>query len=305
MTNIGDKMKIDKTPNRIAGMFDRIAPRYDFLNHFLSLGIDRSWRRKTVKAVAHRLRKETAVISDGVKRGDASASGQTKRDAAANFDRANQDAAAASDRASRPGVSFSPRSRETPSPNAAPLLDVATGTADLAMALARRTGRPVTGIDFSAEMLKIGEEKVRKALLDSQITLLEGDALNLPFPADSFSAVTVAFGIRNMADTDRGLSEMVRVCRPGGTVAVLEFSMPTAPILSGFYKTYFLKILPKIGALFSRRSDSAYRYLPASVLKFDSLPEMKARFEKAGLTEIEAVPMTFGIAVLYLGRKTS
>lgn len=254
MINIGRKSEVDKTPNRIAGMFDRIAPRYDFLNHLLSFGIDRRWRRRTVKAVLRRL----------------------------------------------PPL---PNEKETPEIES-PILDVATGTADLAIALARRSGRPVTGIDFSAEMLKIGDEKIRKALLDSQITLRQADALDLPFPDDSFSAVTVAFGLRNMADADRGISEMVRVCRSGGVVAVLEFAMPTVPVLSGLYKTYFLKILPKIGAFFSRREDSAYRYLPASVLRFDSIPAMKERFEKAGLTKIEAIPMTFGVAVLYLGRKT-
>ncbi len=232
-------------------MFDRIAPRYDFLNHFLSLGIDRLWRRRTVTEVVRRL----------------------------------------------------PRTEDSERTSAPSILDVATGTGDLAIALARRSGRKVAGIDFSPEMLRIGRDKVGRSGLADRITFLEGDGLNLPFEANSFDATTIAFGIRNMADTGRGLAEMIRVTRPGGVVAVLEFSIPTLPVLSSFYRFYFFKVLPKIGRFFSRKSRSAYQYLPASVARFDSIPVMRGRFEEAGLTEIVVHPMTFGIAVLYLGRK--
>ena len=149
-------------------MFGEIAGRYDLLNHVLSLGIDRSWRRKTVRLVP-------------------------------------------------------------PQPDGGPILDVCTGTGDLALAYWKASGRKaqVVGTDFCRPMLALAEQKGRRAGAEGHISWLEADTQQLPFPDDQFQIVCVAFGLRNVSDTDRGLREMARVCRPGGSVAVLEFSTPT------------------------------------------------------------------------------
>ena len=181
-----------------------------------------------------------------------------------------------------------------------PILDVCTGTADLALALwKRQQTRKVFGVDFSPEMIDIGKKKTRS----TDIELSVGDALNLPFDDESFAAVCVAFGLRNISDTDRGLAEMVRVCKPGGVVAVLEFSMPTLPILSGFYRFYFRTVLPRIGQCLAKNRDDAYTYLPESVLQFDNPQHLADRMRAAGLVDIEIRSLTFGTVTLLTGRR--
>ena len=238
--------EVDKSPEKIRRMFGTIAPWYDFLNRFLSLGIDVSWRKRC----ADRLLAATTV--DG------------------------------------------------------PILDVCTGTADLALALWRRqrkstTAHKVFGVDFSPEMIEIGKKKTR----NTDIELSVGDALNLPFDDATFAAVCVAFGLRNVGDTDRGLTEMIRVCKPGGIVAVLEFSMPTRPILGGLYRFYFRTVLPRIGQCLAKNRDDAYTYLPESVLQFDDPKHLAQRMQHIGFVDLQSFPMTFGTATLHLATNPS
>jgi demethylmenaquinone methyltransferase/2-methoxy-6-polyprenyl-1,4-benzoquinol methylase len=236
-------MPLDKSTTRIQEMFGQIAGRYDFLNRLLSLGIDRSWRRKTVKLV--------------------------------------------------------------PPEGDAPILDVCTGTADLALEYwkASKGKTPVVGTDFCLPMLEIGREKCRRAGAEGQITLAEADTLHLPFPDDMFQIVCVAFGLRNVSDTDAGLREMARVCRPGGRVAVLEFTTPTAWPLGAIYGWYFRNVLPRIGQALAQNSQAAYNYLPQSVGNFPQGEALAERMHAAGLGEVWFKPFTFGVATLYNGKK--
>lgn len=235
-------MTVDKSFPRIRRMFGEIAPRYDLLNHLLSLGIDRRWRRRTVKTVA---------------------------------------------------------------PNGSgPILDLCTGTGDLALEYAGASGgqADVIGLDFCRPMLVIAREKGRQAAA-GRLRLIEGDASRLPFPDGLFQIVCVAFGLRNISDTDRGLAEMARVCRRGGKVAVLEFSLPTLPIVRQIYGWYFRHILPRIGQWLARNRQSAYNYLPASVGEFPQREAMAARMRTAGLSEVRYFSLTCGVATLYVGTK--
>jgi len=236
-------MTLDKSNARVRKMFGEIAPRYDMMNHVLSLNIDRYWRWRTVKLAPPR---------DG-----------------------------------------------------SPILDVCTGTGDLALAYVKRVAgaAPVIATDFCPEMLRIGQRKKTRAGLNGQVTFVEADTQQLPFEADQFQLVTVAFGLRNVSDTDRGLAEMVRVCQPGGRVAVLEFSMPRWQPFKGLYGFYFRRILPKVGQWMARNRQEAYNYLPASVSQFPSGEALAERMTAAGLEEIQMVPFTLGIATLYLGTK--
>ncbi len=236
-------MAIDKSAARVQEMFGQIAPRYDFLNRMLSLGIDRRWRRWTVRLV--------------------------------------------------------------PPEGDAPILDVCTGTADLALDYwrASRGKVPIVGTDFCQPMLEIARRKCRRAGAEDQVTLLEADTMHLPFADEVFQIVCVAFGLRNVSDTDAGLREMARVCRPGGRVAVLEFSTPTARPLGSLYGWYFQRVLPRIGQALARNSQGAYNYLPASVGGFPQAGVLAERMGAAGLCETWWRPMTFGIATLYVGRK--
>jgi demethylmenaquinone methyltransferase/2-methoxy-6-polyprenyl-1,4-benzoquinol methylase len=224
-------------------MFGQIARRYDFLNHLLSLGIDRYWRGKTVRLV-------------------------------------------------RPDGSL-------------PILDNCTGTGDLALAYHRaaRGRTPIVATDFCHEMLVIGREKACHAGAASRITFLEADAQFLPLPDGVFQIVCVAFGLRNVADTDRGLAEMARVCAPGGRVAVLEFSTPKRQPFKTMYGLYFRHLLPRVGGWFARNSAEAYEYLPTSVGEFPQGEALSARMAAAGLTDLRRYPLTFGIATLYVGAK--
>lgn len=191
-----------------------------------------------------------------------------------------------------------------PRPDGGPILDVCTGTGDLALAYWKASGRSarIVATDFCHPMLVLANRKGRQAGAEQHISWIEADTQQLPFAADTFQIVCVAFGLRNVSDTDRGLADMVRVCRPGGTVAVLEFSMPTLWPLSSLYRFYFRRVLPRIGQALAKNDDSAYNYLPASVSQFPQA-ELCARMQAAGLSQVEFHPFTLGIATLYAGRK--
>ncbi len=236
-------MPVDKSNARVRKMFGEIAPRYDLMNHLLSLNVDRYWRWRTVNLA--------------------------------------------------------------PPEGDAPILDVCTGTGDLALAYCRRMGprTRVIATDFCPEMLRIGQQKKDRARLQEKVTFVEADTQRLPFDSDQFQLVTVAFGLRNVSDTDRGLGEMVRVCRPGGRVAVLEFSLPRWQPFKGVYHLYFRHVLPRVGQWMARNRQEAYSYLPESVSQFPSGEALAERMLAAGLEEIQMVPFTLGIATLYLGHK--
>ncbi len=237
-------MPVDKSSDRVRQMFGRIAGRYDFLNHLLSLGIDHYWRWRTVRLV--------------------------------------------------------------PPTGPLPILDVCTGTGDLALAYDRAAGRrtPIVAADFTHEMLAIGRQKAERAGAAARITFIEADAQDLPVPSNAFQIVCVAFGLRNVADTDRGLAEMTRACAPDGHVAVLEFTTPTWQPFKAVYGWYFRHVLPRIGQFFARNSADAYEYLPTSVGEFPQGEALAERMRTAGLTDVRSYPLTFGVATLYVGRNT-
>ena len=228
---------LDKSGMRVREMFRQIAPRYDAMNHLLSLNVDRYWRWRAVK----RLRFQSSV----------------------------------------------------------PILDTCTGTGDLAIAIQRRAPESVAvvGSDFCHAMLQIGRNKVP----DGRIGFVEADSQALPFPSDTFGCVTVAFGLRNVADTDQGIREMARVCRPGGQVLILEFSQPTFWGLRQIYGFYFRHVLPRIGQWFAKNDKSAYEYLPESVGQFPEGQALADRMIAAGLLDVCYTPMTFGVATIYEG----
>jgi len=214
-------------------MFGDIAPRYDLLNHLLSLNVDRRWRRRAAALARPR----------------------------------------------------------------GPVLDICTGTGDLAAAMAKAAGHSVLGLDFCGPMLRRGRDKRSCA----DVRFLRGDALRLPLPSNRFDVVSVGFGIRNVADLDAGLREMVRVTRPGGRIAILEFTMPANPVLRAIYGFYFGRVLPFIGNLVSR--SRAYTYLNRTVLAWTSEAELAARMRQAGCASVTVHPLTFGIAAVHLGVK--
>jgi demethylmenaquinone methyltransferase / 2-methoxy-6-polyprenyl-1,4-benzoquinol methylase len=192
-----------------------------------------------------------------------------------------------------------------------PILDVCTGTGDLALAYRKKSkGRvPIVGADFTREMLEIAGRKAAPQTSgaasqgDARIVFLQADTQQLPFPDDTFQIVCVAFGLRNVTDTARGLHEMIRVCRPGGRVVVLEFSLPGNRLLRGIYCWYFRNVLPRIGQLLMRNRQSAYSYLPDSVSEFPYGDRLAAIMRDCGLTTVRWIPLTFGIATLYIGTK--
>ncbi|MTB53505.1 bifunctional demethylmenaquinone methyltransferase/2-methoxy-6-polyprenyl-1,4-benzoquinol methylase UbiE [Lewinella sp. W8] len=185
------------------------------------------------------------------------------------------------------------------------ILDVATGTADVAIQTAKRTEvEHITGLDLSEGMLAVGRQKVTKAGLDDRIVLQQGDSEALPFPDNSFDAVTVAFGVRNFENLEQGLGEMLRVLRPGGKIVILEFSRITfAPIRWGF-NLYFGKIMPLIGRLQSK-DPRAYAYLFESVQAFPSGTAFTDILQRVGYKQAECQPLTFGIASIYTAVKSS
>ena len=225
----------------IANMFDRISPKYDRLNHLLSLNIDKVWRRRTAKVVSK----------------------------------------------SQPKT----------------ILDLATGTADLAIALAKRNPQAhIIGADISEKMLEIGQAKIAKQGLEKQIELQRGDAAALPFGNNTFDAVTVAFGVRNFEHLERGLSEIQRVLKHNAPLAILEFSMPERFPIKQVYRLYFKLILPKIGKWVSKET-SAYTYLPESVERFPKPTDFLRTLSDNGFHEGTAQQLCFGIATLYSSSK--
>ncbi len=182
------------------------------------------------------------------------------------------------------------------------VLDVATGTADLALKIQRTLHpRETVGIDLSTEMLERGRKKLERNELSSRITLQKADAANLPFDDGSFDAAFVAFGVRNFEDLDAGLGEILRVLRPGGTLVVLEFSTPRTFPIKQLYSWYSRHVLPRIGGLLSP-DQGAYEYLPSSVAAFPDGVDFLRRMERVGFADLEWTPLTFGIASLYTGR---
>lgn len=184
------------------------------------------------------------------------------------------------------------------------ILDIACGTGDLALALHRQAPPRcrVTGTDFSAPMLRLAQQKLPPGP-GAPIDWIHGDGLRLPFADASFDLVTIAFGIRNMESLEGGLAEMRRVLRPGGRLAVLEFSQPENAIIRGLYMPYFLHVLPRIGALLSRRS--AYLYLPQSVLHFPGRRELARIMRRCGFTRVRHCPISLGIAALHIAERPS
>lgn len=233
-------MSLDKRPARVAGMFDAIAARYDFLNHLLSAGFDRLWRRRAVRSLGLR-------------------GGET-------------------------------------------VVDVCTGTADVALAALDGGAGRVLGVDFAGEMLRLGTSKIARRGATRRIWLARGDATRLPVAPASCGAATVAFGIRNVEEPGRALAEMFRVLEAGGRLAILEFGIPRSPLVRAVYLPYFRHVLPRVGRLVSGHG-SAYTYLPVSVGAFIP-PEVMCRLLTwCGFDEVRATPLTLGVVTLYTGRK--
>lgn len=236
-------MTVDKSNEKVRNMFGQIAPRYDRMNHLLSMNVDKYWRWYTVRKLK-------------------------------------------------------------PVPGE-PILDVCTGTGDLALAFYRRTGgkSEIVATDFCPEMLAVGETKQAKYPQENRIRFLEADTQNLPLESDYFQIVSVAFGLRNVSDTMAGLREMVRVCKPGGQVAILEFTLPRRQPVRFCYQWYFRNVLPRIGQWFARNDSNAYQYLPDTVGEFPQYEALTEMMEQAGLSKTRFIPLTFGIATLYIGTK--
>lgn len=182
------------------------------------------------------------------------------------------------------------------------VLDVATGTADLAIRIQQSLHpRETVGVDLSSEMLRLGREKVEKRGLSSRISLQEADAASLPFEDGTFDAAFVAFGVRNFEDLEAGLTDICRVLRPGGSLVILEFSQPRTFPIKQLYSFYSRYVLPRIGGVLSPNK-GAYEYLPGSVAAFPDGSDFLRRMDNVGLNELEWKPLTFGIASLYKGR---
>ena len=237
---MSDQERNDKA-KAVNEMFSAIADRYDFLNHFLSIGIDITWRKRATELLGP-LRQGCA-------------------------------------------------------------LDLACGTADLTIELAKANpAAQITGADFVDRMVQLGKEKVTAKGLDKQITLEIGDAMNLSYPDNHFDGITCAFGVRNFADLEQGIAEMVRVLKPGGRMVILEFTQPKNVIFAMMYRFYFTRILPLLGGLVSGRR-SAYDYLPDSVYKFPLPDRFSDLLIKSGMEGVSFFPLTFGICGLHAGVK--
>ncbi len=238
---MAETQNLNKSPEQVGAMFNDIAYRYDFLNHFLSLGIDKVWRKKLIRRLN---------------------SGHPKT-----------------------------------------VLDIATGTADLAIQLAKSAPNvKITGIDIANQMLEVGRQKLNKSGLSDRISLIYADSLSIPFPDASFDAAMVAFGVRNFADPVKGMNEAYRVLKPDGKLFVLEFSMPKGIFMPILYRIYFKAILPLIGRFISGHR-MAYTYLPDSVTSFPDGEDFINLMIKAGFKNCVFKPLSFGIATLYEGEK--
>ena len=181
-------------------------------------------------------------------------------------------------------------------------VDLCTGTADLALTLIREPGvRRVIGVDFSAEMLRLGQRKVNEAEVERTVTMVRGDAMSVPVTNTSADAATIGFGIRNVQGPIDTLGEVRRILRPGGQLAILEFGFPRNILLRNAYNWYFRRVLPLVGKVVSRHS-SAYSYLPASVGAFWEPEEFCKILSSAGFTGVRVTPLTFGIVYLYLAK---
>jgi demethylmenaquinone methyltransferase/2-methoxy-6-polyprenyl-1,4-benzoquinol methylase len=225
---------------QVARMFDNISHKYDFLNHFLSLGIDKAWRKKAIRFLEPL----------------------------------------------RPKF----------------ILDVATGTGDFALQALTINPEKVTGIDISDGMLEVGQVKVRKLGLNDKIELLKGDSENIPFEGNKFDAVTVAFGVRNFENLEKGLREIYRVLKPGGMVVILEFSKPRKFPVRQLYNFYFKIVLPRIGRVVSS-DKAAYTYLPESVEAFPDGEDFKKILNDIGFKDTACKFLTLGISSIYTGQK--
>lgn len=183
------------------------------------------------------------------------------------------------------------------------VLDVACGTGDFTIEIARRAtvGSEVIGVDISEGMMLVGREKIRKAGVSAELAVADGEAL--PYKDNTFERISVGFGVRNFEHLELGLNEMYRVLLPGGKLVILELSVPTNAFIRWCYKLYFQKILPVIGGLVSGER-GAYEYLPASVLRFPAPDRFIAMMESTGFDEVEHVSLTFGICRMYVGKKT-
>jgi demethylmenaquinone methyltransferase/2-methoxy-6-polyprenyl-1,4-benzoquinol methylase len=182
------------------------------------------------------------------------------------------------------------------------VLDLCTGTCDLAVQAVRGGAARVLGIDFAGEMLRLGRRKLARRRLDDRVALVRADAMRIPLADGSVAAVTIAFGIRNVHAPEAACREMLRVLAPQGRVAVLEFAMPVTPLLRHAYVWYFRHVLPRIGRLVSKHRD-AYDYLPASVGAFSEPREFAGMLAAVGFTGVRVVRLTFGVVYLYLGRR--
>jgi len=226
-------------------MFDEISPRYDFLNHVLSFGIDRSWRKRVFNEISKRFPQTVSTIQ---------------------------------------------------------ILDVATGTGDLAIAVSKLQSVIIEGIDISTEMMKIGRKKVEARGLAGKIVFREREAENIPFEDNHFDVVMVAFGVRNFEKLERGISEMKRVLKPGGVMLVLEFSHPDRFPMKTLYGFYSSVIIPLFGKLISRHHE-AYTYLPDTVAAFPSGEDFITILRNKELKKSFQIPLTGGIASLYCAEK--
>ncbi len=250
--------------NFVRSMFNNIAPTYDKLNHILSLNIDKIWRKKAVKRIVKNLKKsETENLKTN---------SQILRFSDSQIQENSQ------------------------------VLDVACGTADSTIALAKAGVPRVVGVDISEGMLKVGEKKIEELNLNSVISLKVEDCENLSFNDNTFDVAFIAFGIRNFEDKKKGLKELHRVLKPNGLLLILELSVPQNKILLSLYKLYFLHILPFIGKKISG-DNKAYTYLPQSVMNFPKPKDFLQTMEECGFKDVRQKALTFGLCRMYEGKR--